>query len=211
MMLFVLTYGIIAFTVIFSFSCFKNEGRLFHYAFIPYRIRNEGEHFRFLSHAFIHADEMHLIFNMIGFYFFGVPLEKYLCLHYSLLTGKIIFILFYSSAIYAASLQQFFKNKDNHGYVSLGASGAVNAVVFAFILIYPNSQMGFLLLPFSIPAWIFGLFYLGISYYLSSRRGSNPFLDRIDHSAHFWGAIYGICFMAVLQPSLLKSFFDKIF
>lgn len=182
-----------------------------HYAFIPFRIRNAGEHFRFLSHAFIHADEMHLIFNMIGFYFFGEPLENYLSIHYSPLTGKIIFVLFYSSAIFAASLHQFFKNKDNEAYISLGASGAVNAVVFAFILVYPNSQMGFLFLPFAVPAWIFGLFYLGISFYLSSRRSNNPFLNRIDHSAHFWGALYGLCFMAVLQPSLLQEFLDKIF
>jgi membrane associated rhomboid family serine protease len=207
----IITFGIIGFSVLFSFTCFQNQDRFYKHAFIPERIYNHKEHYRFLSHAFVHGDEMHLFFNMLGLYFFGTELESFFTSHYSPFSGKLIFLVFYTSSIYASSLPQYFKNKSVSGHVSVGASGAVNAVVFAYIMIYPTSKLGLLLLPFMIPAWIFGVVYLGISYYLATRNGKNRGFDRIDHAAHFWGASYGISFICLLEPELIPRFLEKIF
>ena len=207
----ILTYGIIAFTSIFSFFSFGREEKLSKFAFNPYLIKHYKEHYRFLSHAFIHANEMHLLFNMIGLYFFGTFLEDYFSLvMFGPLYGKIIFLLFYTSAIYASSLPQYFKQKDLRGQASLGASGAVNAIVFAYIVINPASKLSFFLIPIGIPAWIFGFFYLGMSYYLSKRKNNRGFVDMIDHSAHFWGALYGVVFICALDPQLILQFLLKI-
>lgn len=207
----ILTYGLIAFTALFSFISFRDESRLSKFAFTPYLIHRNKEHYRFLSHAFIHADEMHLFFNMLGLYFFGTYLEDYFCLVlYGPLMGRIIFLIFYTTAIYAASLPQYFQQRNDRGKSSLGASGAVNSIVFAFIMVNPTSKLSFFLIPVGIPAWIFGIFYLGISYYLSKRKSSNSPVDMIDHAAHFWGALYGIIFICTLDYTLLIEFFQKI-
>lgn len=207
----ILTFGLIGFTVLFSFLSFGDERKLTKYAFTPYLIKSNKEHYRFLSHAFIHADEMHLFFNMLGLYFFGTYLEDYLCIVlYGPLKGRIMFLVFYTTAIYAASLPQYFKQRNSGNQSSLGASGAVNAIVFAYIMVNPTSKLSFFLIPIGIPAWIFGIFYLGMSYYLSKRKNKNGVIDMIDHSAHFWGALYGIIFMIVLEPDLLSDFFLKI-
>ncbi|MBC7863596.1 MAG: rhomboid family intramembrane serine protease, partial [Bacteroidia bacterium] len=114
------------------------------------------------------------------------------------------------SAINAAVIPQQLKLKDDKYYASLGASGAVNAVIFASILINPTQQMGIIFIPFiKFPAWIFGIIYLGISYYLARRKSSNPMSGRINHEAHFWGAFYGIIFMAAFEPKLIVSFYEQ--
>jgi membrane associated rhomboid family serine protease len=125
--------------------------------------------------------------------------------------GKIVFLLFYTTAIYAASLPQYFRQKDIRGVSSIGASGAVNSIVFAYIMVNPTSKLSFFLIPIGIPAWIFGIFYLGMSYYLSKRKRGNTVIDNIDHSAHFWGALYGIVFVCTINPPILIEFFMKIF
>ncbi len=124
--------------------------------------------------------------------------------------GSVYYILLYTGAIYASSLTEYFKNRNNEHYTSLGASGAINAVVFSFILCLPNGALNMMFIPFDIPAWIFGIAYLGISYYLSKRKTNIDSVDRVGHEAHFWGAIYGIIFMGILKPDLFSSFFNKI-
>ena len=110
--------------------------------------------------------------------------------------GMVFYILLYTGAIYASSISEYFKNKNNTHYTSLGASGAVNALIFSYITCLPMSQLGFFFIP--MPAWVFGILYLGISYYLSKRRTGNNSVDNIGHEAHFWGAIYGIVFTLIL-------------
>jgi membrane associated rhomboid family serine protease len=206
-----ITYGILIFTVICSMMCFNNEARLSKFLFIPYQIKHHREHHRFLSGAFIHADYMHLFFNMYGLYIFGGIMEDYfMSLKYGPAAGEILFLVFYSTSIYAASLADFLKYKDDSSYSALGASGAVNAIVFAFILVAPTAPLGLLIIPgIRVPAWIFGLIYLGISYYLSKRK-TNTMSDNIGHSAHFWGALYGILFMIIVRPALFTEFIQKI-
>lgn len=151
-------------------------------------LRNQW--YRLLTHGFIHADAAHLIFNMIALYSFGTGLEKAFssdCFFGKL--GPLMFIILYLSGLAAASLPDYIKHKDNYHFRSLGASGAVSAVVFASIVILPTVGVGLIFLPIRIPGYIFAVLYLAISYYLDKRGGSN-----INHGAHMWGAIYGLLF-----------------
>jgi membrane associated rhomboid family serine protease len=173
------------------------------YIFHPYSINHYNQHYRFLSHAFLHGDYIHLAFNMYALWMFGPIVEKGVL---PILLGEsgepdkklgmVFYILLYTGAIYASSISEYFKNKNNTHYTSLGASGAVNALIFSYITCLPMSQLGFFFIP--MPAWVFGILYLGISYYLSKRRTRNSSVDNIGHEAHFWGAIYGIVFTLIL-------------
>ncbi len=122
--------------------------------------------------------------------------------------GMAFYILLYTGAIYASSISEYFKNKNNTHYTSLGASGAVNALIFSFITCSPMSQLGFFFIP--MPAFVFGILYLGISYYLSKRRTGSDSVDRIGHEAHFWGAMFGILFTLVLGMLNQEVYFRLI-
>lgn len=160
------------------------------------------QYYRFITHGFIHADLPHLIFNMIALYSFGVNLEKvfsFECIFSE--KGKLLYLLLYFGALVVASLPDYFRHRNNYHYMSLGASGAVSAVIFATIVFFPQSPIGIIFLPVDIPGYLFGLFYLGISVYLD-RRGDS----RINHSAHFWGAAFGIVFTLVFCQLFAKGF-----
>src|SRR5690606_30491845 len=108
-------------------------------------------------------------------------------------TGKILYLVLYFTALIAALLPTYAKNKENSYYMSLGASGAVSAVIFAAIMFQPQLSIGFLFIPFiRIPGFIFGPLFLIISAYLDKRGGGN-----INHSAHIWGALYGVAFVII--------------
>lgn len=198
-----ITYAILFLTVGFSLYAMNNPEIKYKYIFHPYSINHFNQHYRFLSHAFLHGDYIHLAFNMYALWMFGPIVEKGVL---PLLIGEsgepdkklgiVFYILLYTGAIYASSISEYFKNKNNTHYTSLGASGAVNALIFSYITCLPMSQLGFFFIP--MPAWVFGVLYLGISYYLSKRRTGNNSVDNIGHEAHFWGAIYGIVFTLIL-------------
>ena len=198
-----ITYVILFLTVGFSLYAMNNPEIKYKYIFHPYSINHYNQHYRFLSHAFLHGDYIHLAFNMYALWMFGPIVEKGVL---PILIGEsgepdkklgiVFYILLYTGAIYASSISEYFKNKNNTHYTSLGASGAVNALIFSYITCLPMSQLGFFFIP--MPAWVFGVLYLGISYYLSKRRTGNNSVDNIGHEAHFWGAIYGIVFTLIL-------------
>jgi len=198
-----ITYAILFLTVGFSLYAMNNPEIKYKYIFHPYSINHYNQHYRFLSHAFLHGDYIHLAFNMYALWMFGPIVEQQVL---PLLAGNLyepdkkmgmaLYIILYTGAIYASSISEYFKNKDNTHYTSLGASGAVNALIFSFITCSPMSQLGFFFIP--MPAWIFGIVYLGISYYLSKRNTGNESVDRIGHEAHFWGAMFGIVFTLTL-------------
>jgi membrane associated rhomboid family serine protease len=104
-----------------------------------------------------------------------------------------------------SSLYSYERNKDNIYYNSLGASGAVSAVVFAYILLFPTAKLGFLFIPIPIPGWLFGFIFLGIEYYLGKRGNTG-----VAHDAHFFGAVFGLIFTIVLKPGLVTIFFDQL-
>jgi len=101
-------------------------------------------------------------------------------------------LLMYVLALIVCLLPTYWKNKTNENYRSLGASGAVSAVVFAGIMISPLSQLGFFIIPPVIPGFVFGPLYLILSAYMDRRGG-----DNINHSAHIWGALFGVIFIII--------------
>ena len=193
-----MTLLIIIITVLFSMAAFKRTELIYKYNYNAYQVVHRKQWYRVFTHAFLHANWEHLIFNMISLYFFAPYVESQL--------GTIMFLLLYAGAIIASSIPDLMKHKDNHNYNALGASGAVSAVIFASILLNPLSKIMFILIPIPIPAVVFGVLYLVYSAYMSKKN-----IDNIGHNAHFWGAIFGFVFPILLHPSLLSSFFNQLF
>ncbi len=198
-----ITYAILILTIGFSLYAMNKPEIKYKYIFHPFSIKHNNEHYRFLSHAFLHGDFIHLAFNMYALWLFGPVVEQgvlpILLGHYGepdKKMGMVFYIFLYTGAIYASSISEYFKNKNNSYYTSLGASGAVNALIFSYITCLPLTRLDFFFIP--MPAWVFGVLYLGISYYLSKRKTGHGSVDNIGHEAHFWGAIYGIVFTLIL-------------
>jgi membrane associated rhomboid family serine protease len=197
---------IIAITVLISFRANKNPDLKQRFLYIPFQLKHNNEYYRLISHIFIHADISHLAFNMISLYFLGSTLSYYFIDYYGLQLGtSYLLILYFAGAIFA-SLPSFFKHQDNSLYRSLGASGAVSAVIFAAILWDPSMSLGILFIPFPIPAYIFGPIYLAVEYFSMKRGGTG-----IAHDAHLGGAVFGILFVLLLNINKGKEFLDLFF
>lgn len=174
--------------------------------FNPYRIKHNKEPWRILTGGFLHADYIHLFMNMFVLYNFGQFIENYIIkTMYDPQSGFITYVLFYLSAIVISGIYTYEKNKESIFYNAVGASGAVSAIVFAFIVIFPFQSLYLLFIPFPIPAIIFGILYLIYSAYMAKQAK-----DNIGHDAHFFGAVYGLLFIVILQPSLLKELVSQI-
>jgi membrane associated rhomboid family serine protease len=159
--------------------------------FYPPAIARQNQWYRFITSGFIHADFMHLAFNMYTFYIFGDRVEIAFGQLFGS-NGKIFYIILYLSSLVVCLLPTYLRHKENYYYRSLGASGAVSAVIFVGVFLDPTMGMIIFPLPFGIPAFIFGPVYLGISAYLARRGQGN-----INHSAHIWGALFGIVFLII--------------
>lgn len=190
-----ITLIIIIITALISISAFANEKIYNDLIFYPPAVTYQRQWYRFFTCGFIHADWFHLIFNMYAFYAFGESVETLFSYYVFQDKGKLMYLLMYITALFFCLLPTYSKHKDDGSYRSLGASGAVSAVIFASILLAPLNKIGIIFLPASmgIPGFIFGFIYLGISSYLDKRGGGN-----INHSAHLWGALYGMGFLIVM-------------
>ena len=184
-----ITTLIIFITTAVSLLAFSRPKTTEDLVFWPYTIKREGQLYRFITHGVLHADSLHLIFNMVSFYSFGSALEEYLYLSLFGEASRALFSMLYVTGIIVAVIPDYLKYRDTINYRSLGASGAVSAVVFAAITIEPNMPILFFFIPFKIPGWIFGLCFLILSASLARKGGGN-----IGHNAHFWGSVYGILF-----------------
>lgn len=195
---FSITLVIAAITVIVSLLGFNSPKVIDSLVFYGPAISKRRQYYRFVTCGFIHADFMHLAFNMLAFYSFGITLEKGLFASPEIFGTEAPFhyAMLYFGGLIVSSVPDYFKHKDNYYFRSLGASGAVSAVIFSCIVLYPTMGIGFIFIPVPIPGWIFGLLYLGISAYLD-KQGKG----QINHGAHLWGAIFGIVF-TVLFVSL---------
>ena len=192
-------------TVIVSIMAFGNAELFNKLVFNAYNIKHRKESWRFVSYALVHSGWLHLLVNMWVLYSFGNNVEHTFLYMYGV-KGRVYYLLLYAGGILFSTLYDYGKNKDNPYYNAVGASGAVSAVVFASILMYPNSGIYLFPIPFALPAWIFGLLYLAYSVYMA-KNGR----DNIGHNAHFYGAIFGIVFTVIAVPHVISDFFQQLF
>lgn len=195
---------LIVITVVLSLVTFSNNSLTQKLILNPYTIKRRSEYYRLLTSGFIHANLPHLLFNMFTFYFFAPVVESYFS-HYFGTAGTWIFLGLYLGAIVVGSLPDYFKYQDQPHYNALGASGGVSGIVMASILMEPLNKLYIILIPIGIPGFIFGILYLMYSYYQSKNAN-----DNIGHTAHLWGALFGIALTALLRPAFLTEFVAKI-
>jgi membrane associated rhomboid family serine protease len=182
-------------TVVISWQAFQNQALLSRLLLEPYAVKHRGEFYRLLSHMLVHADFAHLAFNMMTLYFIGSYLEQIWQLQFGLMNSRIYLFLLYVVGGLCATLWPMIRNQDNPSYRSLGASGAVSAILFAFILWDPTQSLYLMFIPIPIPAYVFGPLYLAFEYY-SMRKGKSG----IAHDAHIGGAIFGVLFVLLIAP-----------
>lgn len=208
------TIIIIVITCIVSFISFSNRAILDKLIFIPPSVSEDNEWYRFFSSGLIHQDFMHLGFNMYAFYIFGEGVNKsgveYQFISMFAEKGQLLYVLMYVSAFAVSLIPTYMRHKHDYYYRSLGASGAVSAVVFASILFNPLGYMGMIFIPVFIVSFLFGAIYLAVSYYLDKSGKGN-----INHSAHIWGSLYGILFVficcrLIVNYPILSNFVDSI-
>lgn len=215
---------IILLTVIVSLAAFNNKDKMYQYMFIPARIQETGEKYRFFSHMFIHADYFHLIFNMMSLYFLGsfmldtiggtymdskgdiLEVQDGWMQKYGYIQGQVLFAVLYIAGGLFATIIPYIRNKNNPNYMSLGASGAVSAVIFAAIIWNPTMKLYLFFIPIGIPAYIFGPLYIAYEIYMDKRGNTG-----IAHDAHLGGAIFGILFVLFTNIEAGKRFIDLIF
>ncbi|MFN0016106.1 MAG: rhomboid family intramembrane serine protease [Saprospiraceae bacterium] len=199
-----ITHIIIGFTALFSIWAFSNQDVFYKCMHRPHEEARRGEYYRLLTGGLLHGDYMHLIFNMFTLYAFGPVVEEWFGEQFGM-GGALFFLIFYLISIVAASLATYFKFKDSPGFSSVGASGAVSAVLFAAVLLHPTMGLHLMFIPIPIPGFIFAGLYLWYSSYAARRGG-----DGIDHTAHFYGAVFGFILPIVFSPYLLLSFVAQI-
>jgi membrane associated rhomboid family serine protease len=196
-----LTLLIVIVTVVISFLGFNNRDIIARLIFSPHHMERSREYYRFLSHGLIHADFIHLLFNMYVLYLFGGMVESIYSTIEGATAGRILFFVLYLSALVASSMKTFFEYRESPTYSALGASGAVSAIVFSAIALYPQMSLSLFFIPVPILGWIFAILYLLYSAYMARKN-----YDNIGHDAHFWGAVYGIVFTAAFFfPNVINA------
>lgn len=175
--------------------------------FNPYQVFHRKEWYRIFSHAFVHdrSNIFHLGFNMYVLYSFGGTVERILINHLGGI-GILYYLLIYFGGMIAATVPSLIKHRDNYNYNSVGASGAVSAVLFATIAFVPfDGGIGIVFIPISIPPLVFGVLYLIYEKYMEKRGGTN-----IAHDAHIWGAIFGFLFTLIFVPDAFMNFLAQV-
>jgi membrane associated rhomboid family serine protease len=198
-----ITYTIIGFTVLISLVAMDKERLMQNLMMNPYRIKRNREYYRFLTSGFIHINHVHLLFNMFSFYAFGTFIEGIFSRLFGA-AGGFYFITLYLLAVIVSDLPTYFKQKDNPQYNSLGASGGVAAVIFAFIIFEPLQRICIFLV-ICMPGFILGILFIAISYYQGRKSNSS-----INHEAHLYGALFGLLFCIVTYPASIGIFFEQV-
>lgn len=192
------TLLLIIITVVVSILAWQLPQLMQRLIFYPPAVQR-GQVDRFVTHGFIHADGMHLLFNMFTLYSFGQAVQGL----FMDKLGSLGFILFYFAALVVAILPTYLKHKNNPAYSSLGASGAVSAVIFSYILMNPWSTLLLFVIP--VPAIVFAVAYVAYSVW-ADRQGRG----RINHSAHLVGGIFGMLATIAIEPGIVAHFFNEL-
>ncbi len=197
------TLPIILVTAAFSILAFYKPELMARYQFNPYQIAHRKQWYRFLTHAFLHADWFHLIINMLVLFSFGMNTEFYLSGYLGSL-GTVAYLGLYFGAIIVASISTYRKHKDHHWYNAVGASGAVSAVLFANVVFAPLSKI-YLYGLFPLPSVVWAGLYVAYSIWSNQNHR-----DNINHEAHLWGGAYGMLYILVLIPEAAAGFIHQL-
>ncbi len=196
-----ITYILIAIIGLLSYQAFNDVGLKYKLAFQPYAVYHHKEYGRFITSIFVHGDWTHLLLNLFVLYGFGLSMESefkaisienfgtevYGYLHY--------LAIFFISGIFG-DLPDYFLKKSSSHYLSLGASGAISGLLFAFIVLHPTSKLIiFIGIPIPMVAWLYGIVYVGFSIYAAKQNN-----DNINHLAHIAGGIAGIIYVLFVFP-----------
>jgi membrane associated rhomboid family serine protease len=198
-----ITYTIIGLTVLISLLAMNRERMMQNLMMNPYRIKRNREYYRFLTSGFIHINHVHLLFNMFSFYVFGTVIERIFSIIFGA-AGGFYFIALYLLAIIVSDVPTYFRQMDNPQYNSLGASGGVSSVIFAFIVFEPLQLICFFIVV-CMPGFIMGILFIAISYYQGRKSNST-----INHEAHLYGALFGLFFCIIAYPASIGKFFEQI-
>jgi membrane associated rhomboid family serine protease len=186
-------------TIAISLIALYQSPRLLDWSlFRPYWLLRRKQYATVIASGFTHADLMHLIFNMMTFYFFAFPLERYL--------GTFWFVILYAAGLLVSHAGTWYKHRNHPEYASLGASGAISAVLFAAIVFFPDQSLYIIPIPVPIPAPLFAVGYLAYTIYSSKHPHG-----RINHDAHLGGAITGLLFVALLSPGSYRQLLQSLF
>lgn len=201
------TVLIIAITCLVSISAFSNHALFSNLLFNAAIIHSRKQWYRFLSHGFLHADWIHLAMNMYVLYMFGNMVEEVFVSSLGTTKGELYFFLLYFISIVASSFPSYEKHKHDYYYNSVGASGAVSAIVFSAILLNPwmSLSLMFIPIPIPIPAPIFGVLYL-----LYCRYAAKHGKDNVAHDVHYWGSLFGAVFTLVILPQTFFNLIDAV-
>ena len=200
-----------------SMKAFNDRDFMDKWMFIPYLVNRDKHYYRIVSHMAIHADWTHLIFNMMSLYLLGdvflnatsgvyVGVDGGLIEYYGVTKGQVHFALIFILGGLFAGILPYMRNKDNPSYRSLGASGAVSAVIFAAIIWNPEMKLGLFFIPVMIPAYIFGPLYLLFEFFMDKRGNTG-----IAHDAHIGGAVFGVLYVLLINIDKGKDFLNLFF
>ena len=199
-----ITYIIIGVTVLISLLSFNNIELFDKLKFNAYDVKHSNQWYRFFTYGFLHAGWLHLFINMLVLYSFGGIVETYFKFFFPL-KYILYYLLLYIGGLLLSIIPAFGKNKNDVFYNAVGASGAIAAVLFSSIILYPTGKIFFFFIPIGIPSPIFGVLYVAYEYYMSKKAK-----DNIGHDAHLWGAIFGIVFTIAIKPQFAISFLQQI-
>ncbi len=198
-----LTIIIVALTAITSYAAFRDPAMRYKSLLLPAQMYQHGEWYRLLTHGFVHRDWIHAGINLLVLWMFGDVVETQFRLRFGTF-GPLLFIGLYVGGLVASSLPVYFKRRHDPGYAALGASGAVSAIVFSYIIFFPLQKICLYFI-LCLPSAIMGAVYLIYSSYMDRRGG-----DSIAHDAHLYGALFGLLFTLAIRPTLALSFIDQI-
>jgi len=195
-----ITLAIIGLTVLVSWLAWKRPPLLERLVLWPPAVARNHQYDRLVTYGFVHAGGTHLFFNMFTLYFFGQVVEVLFTRRF----GLAGFPLFYVGALLASILPTYLTHRDDPGYRSLGASGAVSACLFAFIVIAPWEKI-YLYGALGIPAILYAVLYVAYSIWMDHRGR-----DNVNHSAHLWGAAFGVLAMLAGIPGAPAHFLEAL-
>jgi len=175
-----------------SYKGFRDSEYTNHYIFDIDKILKDKQYYRIFSSGFLHGGWFHLIFNLVALLSFSTSIE--------LIFGKIKYLILFFVSLVGGSLLSLFFHRNHGNYRALGASGAISGVVFASIVLMPESTLSLILIPIEFPAWAFGIVFILVSIFGIKNQWGN-----IGHDAHLGGAIVGMLMTIALYPKVLSS------